>query len=60
VGEAAADEVQSRLNQLSAIGGLQLTTIRTRYYPARGTAPHVVGYTTFISEEQTPEYRALG
>jgi penicillin-binding protein 2 len=60
VGEASADEVQNRLNYLSSLGGLQLTTIKTRYYPGQGIAPHVVGYTGFIPKERLAEYRAQG
>ncbi|MBI3761684.1 MAG: hypothetical protein HY260_07455, partial [Chloroflexi bacterium] len=60
VGEASAEEVQSRLNYLSGIGGLQMSTIKTRYYPNGGIAPHVVGYTSFIPEDRLAEYRARG
>jgi penicillin-binding protein 2 len=60
VGEASVDEVQNRLSYLSSLGGLQLSTIKTRYYPGRGTAPHVVGYTSFISEEELDEYHRRG
>ncbi|MBI3362804.1 MAG: hypothetical protein HY023_17015 [Chloroflexi bacterium] len=60
VGEASADDVQSRLSYLSGLGGLQMSTIKTRYYPGGGIAPHVVGYTSFIPEGQLAEYRQRG
>lgn len=60
VAEASAEEVQSRLNYLSSLGGLQMSTIKTRYYPNGGLAPHVVGYTSFIREDRLAEYRARG
>lgn len=60
VGEANADEVQSRYNYLSGLGGLVMNTIRTRYYTDGGVAPHVVGYVSKIPVEQFEAYKAKG
>jgi penicillin-binding protein 2 len=60
LGEASAEAVQSRLSSLSSLGGLQMTTMATRYYPDGGVASHVLGYTAFIAEDQLDEYRQRG
>ncbi|HLF75569.1 MAG TPA: penicillin-binding transpeptidase domain-containing protein [Anaerolineales bacterium] len=41
-------------------GGLQWDTYNSRYYFEQGAGSNVVGYTTFISEEDLETYRRLG
>jgi penicillin-binding protein 2 len=60
IGQASAEEVQSRLGSLSTLGGVIMTRYTTRYYPFGGAAPHVLGYMGAIPPEELEAYRALG
>ena len=60
IGEASADDVQSRLATLSGLGGVYLSRYTTRFYPNGGVAPQVLGYMGAITPEQVEEYRAKG
>lgn len=60
IGEAPADLVQEREGILSGLAGLVMRPFRSRYYFNDGIAPHVVGYTSFIPEDQVEEYKRMG
>lgn len=56
--EASAEESE-RIRSINP-SGLEWTPYNSRYYFQQGVGSHVVGYTTFISEENLDEYRRLG
>lgn len=60
VGEAPADRVNARFDQLSAISGLFMTQYTTRYYYSGGVAPHITGYVQPIPAESVEDYLRLG
>jgi cell division protein FtsI/penicillin-binding protein 2 len=55
----ASEEESSRIRSINP-SGLQWTPYNSRYYFEQGVAAHVVGYTSFISEEDLEKYRRLG
>ncbi len=61
LGEASADQIAARYGVLSSLGGLSLTTYRTRYY-LNGPlgAPHAVGYIASIPAEKLAYYQSQG
>ena len=60
VGDAPADKVEERYNQIIAAGGVWLNQFDARYYYAGASAAQVVGYVLAIPEEQLSEYQAEG
>jgi len=59
-GEATAVNFNNQASVLSQYSGLWWFDYSARYYFDGGIAPHVVGYTQFISPENLDEYRKLG
>ncbi len=55
---ASADESE-RIRNINP-SGLVSTPYNSRYYFEQGVGSNVVGYTTYISEEQLDEYRRMG
>lgn len=55
---ASADESE-RIRSINP-SGLQWTPFNSRYYFEQGVGSNVVGYTTYISEENLDEYRRMG
>ena len=60
IGVASAEEVQARLADLTALGGILLNRYTTRFYPSGGVAPQVIGYMSSIAPEQLEAYQARG
>lgn len=55
----ASEEESARIRSIWP-SGLEWTPYNSRYYFEQGVGSSVVGYTTFITEEQLEEYRRLG
>lgn len=60
VGEATAQAVQERLNVLSTLSGLRMTSYTGRFYYDGGIGPHAVGYVQAIPKESLNEYLRKG
>jgi penicillin-binding protein 2 len=60
VGETTAEEFNKHTSVLSNYPGLWWFDYTARYYFDGGIAPHVVGYTQYISKENLDAYRKLG
>jgi penicillin-binding protein 2 len=60
IGVASAEDVQARLADLTALGGVLLNRYTTRYYPFGGVAPQVIGYMGSITPEQLADYQGRG
>ncbi len=67
LGQVGLEEFQQVSEGLSDVGGIQARTYSTRYYPGKGltpyaggTAPHAVGFVSWIREEDLKDYQALG
>lgn len=60
VGEASAEKVEERWNQIIGLGGLVLNEFESRYYFDGGVAPQAVGYVLGISSDQLEEYKNKG
>ncbi|MFC2029046.1 penicillin-binding transpeptidase domain-containing protein, partial [Chloroflexota bacterium] len=60
VGETTAVDFNIQSSVLAGFSGLWWFDYSARYYYDGGIAPHVVGYTQFISPENLDEYRRLG
>ncbi|OGN74362.1 MAG: hypothetical protein A2X25_05580 [Chloroflexi bacterium GWB2_49_20] len=60
VGETTAENFNNRAAVLSNYPGLWWFDYSARYYFDGGIAPHVVGYTQYISPENLDTYRRLG
>ena len=60
VGETTAERFNQRASVLSNYPGLWWFDYSARYYFDGGIAPHVVGYTQYISPENLDAYRRLG
>jgi penicillin-binding protein 2 len=60
VGEVSADEIANRWDALIALGGIQISEFKSRYYYSGGIASQAVGYLSTMSPEQVDEYRDLG
>jgi penicillin-binding protein 2 len=60
VGETTAEEFNQNSAVLSNYPGLWWFDYSARYYFNGGIAPHVVGYTQYISKENLDAYRKLG
>lgn len=60
VGIASLDEVKSRYEALTTLGGLVMRTSRSRYYYGGGSASHAVGFISQVPEEQLEAYQARG
>lgn len=57
VGEASADEIGKSF--IAAYDGVQITPYTSRFYEPN-VAPHAVGYTLYISQEDLSKYKRLG
>lgn len=55
----ASEEESARIRSIWP-AGLQWTPYNDRYYFEQGVGSHVIGFTTFISEENLEQYRRLG
>ena len=55
----ASEEESARIRSIWP-AGLQWTPYNDRYYFEQGVGSHVVGFTTFISEENLEQHRRLG
>ena len=55
----ASEEESARIRSIWP-AGLQWTPYNDRYYFEQGVGSHVVGFTSFISEENLEQYRRLG
>ncbi|MFA9490534.1 MAG: penicillin-binding transpeptidase domain-containing protein [Anaerolineales bacterium] len=67
LGEVSLEDYQQVSEALSSTGGSLARTYSTRYYPgngltpyAGGTAPHSIGFVSWIREEDLEAYQALG
>ena len=60
VGETTATAFHKRASVLSNYPGLWWFEYTGRYYQDGGVAPHVVGYTQYISPDNLAEYRRKG
>jgi cell division protein FtsI/penicillin-binding protein 2 len=60
VGETTAENFNNRAPVLANYPGLWWFDYTARYYFDGGIAPHVVGYTQYISPENLDAYRRLG
>jgi penicillin-binding protein 2 len=52
--------VQANWDVLSKLGGVQLSSYKTRYYYDGGLAPQAIGYDLAIPSDQMDEYKAKG
>ncbi len=55
----ASEEESARIRSIWP-AGLQWTPYNDRYYFEQGVGSHIVGFTSFISEENLEQYRRLG
>ena len=61
LGEASANEIKAIYDRLSAYPGLIMKPYKTRYYVGgKLGAPHAIGYTALIPEEQSKHYKSMG
>ncbi len=60
LGNASLDDVKSRYDVLTSLGGLVMRTSHSRYYYGGGSAAHVVGYVAQVPKEQLATYQARG
>ncbi len=60
VGEASDADVQADWDTLVSLGGLQLSSYKTRYYYNGGIAPQAIGYVMAIPSDQMDAYKAKG
>ena len=60
VGEASDAEVQANWDTLVSLGGLQLSSYKTRYYYNGGIAPQAIGYVLAIPTNQVDAYKKKG
>lgn len=60
VGEASDADVQANWDTLVSLGGLQLSSYKTRYYYDGGVAPQAIGYVMSIPSDQVDAYKAKG
>ena len=61
LGEASSEQIATRYNVLSGLGGLSLRTYQTRYYLNGPTgAPHAVGYVARIPAETLEYHQSQG
>lgn len=60
IGDAPADKVQARYDQIVAAGGVWLNEFDARYYYAGDSAGQLIGYVLPIPQEQLAEYQAQG
>ena len=60
IGDAPADKVLARYDQIVAAGGVWLNEFDARYYYAGESAAQVVGYVQPIPQEQLAEFQSLG
>jgi penicillin-binding protein 2 len=56
----SADAFRQRESVLSAFSGLVARSARWRYYFDGGVAPHLIGYVSFIQEDQLESYLRQG
>ena len=59
VGEVSSQQIESRFDVLSNLGGLIMNTYNTRYYFDEA-APHVTGYVQSIPAEELDTYKREG
>jgi cell division protein FtsI/penicillin-binding protein 2 len=60
VGEALAQDVDERFDNLAGFSGLQMQRFSARFYYDGGIAPHVTGFVQAIPVERVEEYQRLG
>jgi penicillin-binding protein 2 len=60
VGEASDADVQANWDTLVSLGGLQLSSYKTRYYSNGGVAPQAIGYVLAIPTDQVEAYKKKG
>lgn len=60
VGEVSADEIESRWDAITALGGIQLSEFQSRYYYNGGIASQAIGYLSAITPEQVDAYQEQG
>jgi cell division protein FtsI/penicillin-binding protein 2 len=60
VGEALAQDVDERFDNLADFSGLQMQRFSARFYYDGGIAPHVTGFVQAIPVERVEEYQRLG
>jgi penicillin-binding protein 2 len=60
IGEALAQDVNDRADQINGLEGLVQNWYDSRYYYDGGIAPHVTGYVKPIYAEELVEYQRLG
>ena len=61
LGEASSSEIKAIYDRLNSYSGLVMKPYKTRYYVGgKLGAPHAVGYTALIPEEQAQHYKSMG
>jgi len=60
LGEVSTGEIANRMDQLSKLSGLALSSYKARYYVDGGVAPHILGFMGSIRPEQLEEYLKKG
>ncbi len=60
LGDAPADEVESRMDVLAGVGGLWLQDYNARYYYAGESALQVIGFVLSIPAESLEKYQSQG
>ncbi len=60
VGEISMEEYTANRGVLASLRGLVISPYEARYYQSGGIAPHAVGYTLYISQEEMEKYRRQG
>ena len=61
LGETSSNEIKTIYDKLTSYSGLIMKPYQTRYYVGgKLGAPHAVGYTALIPEEQSEIYKSMG
>ncbi len=60
VAEVPAERISEHAEALAGLSGLALEPYRARYYSDGGVAPHVLGYTGIISEDELEDLKTRG
>lgn len=53
-------DAAEHIEKLRGLAGVRMDEFRARYYVDGGVAPHVLGYTLYIPEEELDDYLRLG